>query len=78
MFVLIDIRATGLTGETFGERLLETEGVALMPGESFGATLGGWMRMALTQPDARTSEACARIVRFVRSGCAGVTGGGAA
>ena len=65
MFALLDVRATGMTGEAFALALLEAEGVAMMPGESFGAALGGWLRVALTQPDAKIEEACARILRFV-------------
>ncbi|MEQ9258537.1 MAG: aminotransferase class I/II-fold pyridoxal phosphate-dependent enzyme, partial [Roseovarius sp.] len=36
MFVMLDIRATGLSGEAFAERLLDDYHVAVMPGESFG------------------------------------------
>jgi arginine:pyruvate transaminase len=64
MFGLIDVRATGLSGEAFALALLEREGVAVMPGESFGAALAGWVRVALTQEDAVTAEACARIAGF--------------
>lgn len=64
MFALLDIRATGLSGEGFATLLLDTAGVAAMPGESFGAALGGWLRLALTQPDTRTTAACERIAGF--------------
>jgi len=65
MFALIDVRATGMTGAEFAQDLLEGAGVAVMPGGSFGAGLNGWLRVALTQPDARTAEACARIAAHV-------------
>jgi len=61
MFALVDVRATGLSGEAFATGLLEEQGVAVMPGESFGATLGGWLRLSLTQADDRTAEAIRRI-----------------
>ncbi len=61
MFALVDVRATGLSGTAFATSLLERERVAVMPGESFGAGLGGWLRLSLTQPDARIMEATARI-----------------
>lgn len=64
MFALIDVRATGLSGEAFATGLLESAGVAVMPGESFGAGLGGWLRVSLTQPDALIAEACDRIAAF--------------
>lgn len=67
MFALIDVRATGQTGEAFALDLLEAAHVAVMPGASFGASLSGWVRVALTQPDAQVVEACARIAAHVRS-----------
>ena len=63
MFCLVDIRATGLSGRAFAFDLLERESVAVMPGESFGASLSGWIRLALTQPDDLTAEAARRIAR---------------
>lgn len=63
MFALVDVRATGLSGTEFAASLLEAEHVAVMPGESFGAALAGWLRLALTQNDAITAEGCARIAR---------------
>ncbi len=64
MFALLDVRATGLSGEEFASRLLDTAHVAAMPGESFGTALGGWLRLALTQPDDRIATACTRIAAF--------------
>lgn len=63
MFALVDVRATGLSGTAFAESLLEAEHVAVMPGESFGLALAGWLRLALSQPDAVTAEAATRIAR---------------
>jgi arginine:pyruvate transaminase len=61
MFALVDVRATGLSGEAFALGLLERQRVAVMPGESFGGGLNGWLRLSLTQPDDRVAEACDRI-----------------
>lgn len=61
MFTLLDVRATGLSGEAFAGSLLEEQSVAAMPGESFGASLGGWLRISLTQTDDRCAEAIRRI-----------------
>ena len=63
MFALLDIRATGHSGEAFAASLLEAEQVATMPGESFGQALSGWLRLALSQSDGLTAEACRRIAR---------------
>ncbi len=62
MFALVDISATGLSSEAFALGLLKDKLVAVMPGESFGAALAGWIRLSLTQDDARIAEACGRIV----------------
>ncbi len=64
MFTVIDIRSIGLSGEDFARRLLMEEKVAVMPGESFGPALNGWLRLSLTRPDAETAEACRRIAAF--------------
>ncbi|WP_151718645.1 pyridoxal phosphate-dependent aminotransferase [Gemmobacter serpentinus] len=63
MFALVDIRETGCSGAAFAASLLEAEGVATMPGESFGTALTGWLRLALSQPDALVAEGCTRIAR---------------
>jgi arginine:pyruvate transaminase len=64
MFSVVDIRATGLTGEIFARRLLDEEKVAVMPGESFGPALNGWLRLSLTRSDDELTEACHRIAAF--------------
>lgn len=64
MFALLDIRATGLSGDAFARALLTEAKVATMPGESFGTALAGWLRLSLTQPDDRIAEACTRIATF--------------
>jgi arginine:pyruvate transaminase len=65
MFALIDARATGRSGRDFALGLLENVGVATMPGESFGSSLGGWVRVALTRDDAVIAAACDRIAAHV-------------
>jgi arginine:pyruvate transaminase len=67
MFALVDVRATGLSGTAFAEGLLEGQKVAVMPGESFGAGLNGWLRLSLTQTDDRIAEATRRIATHARS-----------
>jgi arginine:pyruvate transaminase len=67
MFALVDVRATGLSGEEFALGLLDRQRVAVMPGESFGAGLAGWLRLSLTQPDDRVIEATNRIAAHAAS-----------
>jgi len=62
MFALVDISATGVSGEDFAFRLLEAHKVAVMPGESFGDGLKGWLRLSLTVEDALIAKAAERIV----------------
>ncbi|NPD16425.1 pyridoxal phosphate-dependent aminotransferase [Xinfangfangia sp. D13-10-4-6] len=64
MFALVDVRATGLSGQDFALALLRERHVAVMPGESFGAGLSGWLRLSLTQPDEDIAEACRQILDF--------------
>ena len=64
MFVMVDVRKTGLSGVAFAWRLLEEESVVTMPGESFGAGGAGHLRVALTVDEAQITEACKRIVRL--------------
>lgn len=64
MFIMVDVRATGLTGEDFAWKLLKEENVVTMPGESFGAGGAGHVRVALTVDDIQIAEAAKRIVRL--------------
>jgi arginine:pyruvate transaminase len=63
MFAMIDVSATGLSGNDYALHLLEHGGVAVMPGASFGETLESWVRVALTVDDAAFDTACERIIR---------------
>ncbi|WP_158963969.1 pyridoxal phosphate-dependent aminotransferase [Chachezhania sediminis] len=51
MYVMLDIRQTGLSGIDFANRLLDRHGIAVMPGESFGPAAAGHVRIALTVAD---------------------------
>jgi arginine:pyruvate transaminase len=62
MYLMLDIRLTGLSGEAFATDLLERRHVAVMPGESFGAAAAGHVRIALTQPDDRLLDGVARLI----------------
>lgn len=66
MFVLVDVRRTGLDGWSFAEGLFEAEGVSTLPGEGFGANSAGHVRISLAVEDERLMEACRRITRYAR------------
>lgn len=64
MYLMLDIRRTGLSGRAFAEALLDTHRIAVMPGESFGASAAGHIRVALTVDDDRLIEAIETLCRF--------------
>ena len=67
MFVMVDVRRTGLSGEEFARRLLQEQKVVTMPGESFGAAGAGHLRVALTVDEAEIAEAAKRIAALASS-----------
>jgi hypothetical protein len=71
MFVLLDVRGTGLGSEAFARALLAEEGVAALPADGFGPSAVGQLRLALTHPDERLAEAARRIVRLAERLAAG-------
>ncbi|SDY08631.1 pyridoxal phosphate-dependent aminotransferase [Citreimonas salinaria] len=64
MYLMLDIRATGLSGRDFAESLLDAHGIAVMPGESFGRSAAGHVRVALTVEDSRLVEAVNTLCGF--------------
>ncbi|MCK0148659.1 pyridoxal phosphate-dependent aminotransferase [Marivita sp. S6314] len=64
MYVMLDIRQTGLSGEAFANALLDAHRIAVMPGESFGASAAGHLRVAMTVSDDRFEAALHSLCRF--------------
>jgi arginine:pyruvate transaminase len=64
MFVMVDVRGTGLSGNEFASRLVAEENVVTMPGESFGQGGAGHLRVALTVDEEKMREAARRIARI--------------
>lgn len=64
MYVMLDIRPTGMSGEDFAMALLEQEKIAVMPGESFGTAAAGHVRVALTIADEEMVSALHRLAAF--------------
>jgi arginine:pyruvate transaminase len=67
MYVMLDIRATGLNSSDFANQLLEAEKIAVMPGESFGAAARGHVRVAMTVDDVTYIDAIQRILAFAKT-----------
>ena len=62
MYAMLDLRATGHSGQDFAMRLLEEERIAVMPGSSSGAAAAGHVRVAMTVADAAYEEALRRLL----------------
>lgn len=60
-----DISSTGLSDETFSERLLFEQRVAVIPGSAFGPSGAGHVRACYATSLDQIEEALARIGRFV-------------
>ena len=64
MYLMLDVRQTGLSGDEFANRLLDERNIAVMPGESFGASAAGHIRVAMTVNDEAFATALRGIVDF--------------
>ncbi|MEQ6203774.1 aminotransferase class I/II-fold pyridoxal phosphate-dependent enzyme [Sulfitobacter sp. HNIBRBA2951] len=67
MYMMLDISATGLSGDAFAHALLEKHHIATMPGESFGAAAAGHLRVAMTIEDAGFAAAMQTLCDFAKS-----------
>lgn len=65
IFCIVGIDRLGMPAQEFADRLFDAEGVAVLPGEAFGAAHSDWVRVSLCQPVERLEEAVNRIARFV-------------
>lgn len=72
MFMMIDIRATGLSSQAFADRLLDEQGVSVLSGEAFGPSAAGFVRLSLTVDEARLVTASKRLVQVATAACAEV------
>lgn len=64
MYIMLDIRATKMSGEEFANALLDEEHIAVMPGESFGDAAAGHLRIAMTVADDKFESALRQLIRF--------------
>jgi len=65
MFMLVDVRGTGLSGYDFMCELYRTERVSVLDGGAFGRETGGFVRVCFATDEERLREAIVRIRRFV-------------
>ena len=67
MFLLIDVRGTGLDGYDFMRALYAAERVSVLDGGAFGPSTAHCVRVCFATDEAMLDEACARIRRFCES-----------
>jgi aspartate/methionine/tyrosine aminotransferase len=65
MFMLVDVRGTGLSGYDFMCGLYRAERVSVLDGGAFGKETGGFVRVCFATDEGRLREAIVRIRRFV-------------
>jgi aminotransferase len=61
-----NVQSTGMDDETFSERLLQEERVAVVPGRAFGPSGAGFVRMSYATAYNKIEIALERIDRFVQ------------
>jgi arginine:pyruvate transaminase len=64
MFLLIDVRGTGLSGFEFMTELFLKERVSVLDGGAFGVGTAGFVRLCFATDEATLREGCLRIRRF--------------
>jgi arginine:pyruvate transaminase len=67
MFLMVDVRDTGLGTHEFVEQLYRQTGVSVLDATAFGASAEGFVRISYTTGEAELEEACQRIDRFIES-----------
>lgn len=66
MFLMVDVRALGLSASDFAWGLLESKGVSVLDASPFGTCAAGHIRLSFTLSEQQTREACRRIVEYIR------------
>lgn len=67
MFMLMDVRRTGLSSMDFAWQLFRQTGVSVLDAQAFGASAQGFVRISFTVADEALKDACQRIAGFVES-----------
>jgi arginine:pyruvate transaminase len=64
MFMLLDVRDSGLSGHEFMSELYRSEKVSVLDGGAFGTGTAGFVRLCFATDEATLEEGCVRIRRF--------------
>ncbi len=65
MFLMVDVRKTGLSAAEFADQLYEKTGVSLLNATAFGPSAEGHVRLSFAVSDEQIIEGCKRIRMFV-------------
>lgn len=65
MFLVLDIRGLGISGERFAKAFLDGYQVAVLPCDGFGPSARGLLRISLCESEPRLLEACHRLRDYV-------------
>jgi aspartate aminotransferase/aminotransferase len=66
-YVLIDISSTGMDSDSFADRLLSEQHVALAPGATFGTIAGKYVRVSMATEDKIIIEGLERACAFINA-----------
>ena len=67
MFLMIDVRGTGLSTREFVDQLYQQQKVSVLDATAFGASAAGYVRVSYGIADEDITNACQRIKTFVES-----------
>jgi aspartate aminotransferase/aminotransferase len=65
-YVLVDISGTEMESNAFADRLLNTERVAVAPGDTFGQAARKYIRVSLAAEEKVIAEGLERICAFIK------------
>jgi len=66
-YILINITKTGMDADTFADRLLKEQRVAVAPGTTFGEIGGRYIRVSMAVDEKVLAEGVERICAFIKS-----------
>jgi aspartate aminotransferase/aminotransferase len=65
-YVLVDISSTNMDSDTFADRLLSEQQVAVAPGSTFGVIAGKYVRVSMAADDHVVIEGLERVCAFIK------------
>ena len=66
-YLLVDISSTGMDSDTFADRLLDEQRVAVAPGVTFGPRAGKYIRVSMATEADVVAEGMERICNFTKA-----------